>query len=294
MLFVLVTNVLEHAGFPAFLRAVTAAHPAAAVLCAGDLLNVFPEPGEDFSGSMFQEIFGARVADEVRRLVETGFTAAAESWLCEPLRDMFLPGGASARRALAMADARYARLFAAADAALAGRPLYFIDGNMDYPAITRERAALRRSLVPISDEVLDLGGLTLAGASGIPNTAHPFRGVVEISPNEMSEAEYERRLARLAGVDVLCAHLSPEEAPALARFLDGGGARVLVCRAPFDFRREGCYRGHSTVRRRGDALVITVRPFEWPAGSVTLLEVEPGAAPEVSVFTYDGAARPAA
>jgi hypothetical protein len=294
MLFVLVSNVLEHPGFPAFLRAATEAHPRAAVLCAGDLLNIFPEPGEDFAGSMFHEIFGARVVDEVRRLVATGFSAADESWLIEPLRDMFLPGGTSTRRALGIADARYARQFAAMDAALAGRPFYFIDGNMDYPSLTRVRAAETESLVPITDEVVDAGGVKLAGLGGIPNTAHPFRGVVEISPNEMSEAEYERRLSRLAGVDVLCTHLSPEEAPALADYLAEGGARVLVCRAPFDFRREGCYRGHSTVRRLGDAWVVTIRPFEWPAGSALVLDVEPDAAPTVSVFSYEGAARPAA
>lgn len=294
MKLLLVSNVLEHEAFPEFLRAAGAAHPDADILCAGDLLNVFPEPGEDFSGSMFHEIFGARVVDEMRRLVETGFSAADDSWLVEPLRDMLLPGGQSARRALAIADARYVRLFAEITAALAGRRFHFIDGNMDYPALSCVRASASPSLVSISDRVVDVGGLSIAGLGGIPNTAHPFAGVVEISPNEMSEAEYERRLFRLAGADILCTHLSPEEAPALARFVELGHTRVLVCRAPFDFRRVHDYRGRSSVRRVGDTWVITVRPFEWPAGSSLVIDLEPGAAPDVEVFSYAGVARPAA
>lgn len=294
MKLVLVSNLLENEAFPDFLRAVSAAHPGAALLCAGDLLNIFPEPGEDFAGSMFHEIFGARVVDEVRRLVETGFSSADDSWLVEPLRDMFFPGGECAARALAMADARYAKLFAAIGGALFGRTFYFIDGNMDYPALSRLRAAAVPGLTPLGDAVIDLGGVTLAGLGGIPNTAHPFRGVVEISPNEMTEAEYERRLDRLADVDVLCTHLSPAEAPALARFLDRGGARVLVCRAPFDFRDPRDYRGRCSVYRHGDAHVITVRPFEWPDGGAFVLDLAPGAPPHVEMFTYAGATRTAA
>jgi hypothetical protein len=281
---VLVSNILEHAAFPDFLRAALAAHPEADVLCAGDLLNVFPEPGEDFAGSMFHEIFGARVVDEVRRLVDTGFSAADDSWLIEPLREMFLPGGASAHRALALADARYARLFAALAAALGERPFHFIDGNMDYPHLSRTRAAPFPALRPIGDAVHRLGGLTLAGVGGIPNNAHPFGGVVEISPNEMTPCEYDRRLSRLGRVDILCTHLSPEEAPALAALLARGGARVLVCRAPFDFRRARDFRGRSSVRRVGEAWVVTVRPFEQP-GSALVLHLEAGGAPGVEVFS---------
>lgn len=291
MKLVLVSNVLEHPGFPDFLRAVGAAHPGAAVLSAGDFLNVFPEPGEDFAGSIFHEIFGERVVSEMRHLVDTGFAAADGSWLVEPLRDMFLPTGRSCRRALGLADARYARLFALIDEAMDGAPLHFIDGNMDYPELTRVRAAASRSLSPLGDTVVTLGGVRVAGLGGIPNTAHPFRGVVEISPNEMSEPEYARRLDRLAGTDVLCTHLSPEEAPALARFLDAGGARILVCRARFDFGGTRGFRGPSSVRRRGEALVITVRPFEWPSGSALVLDVGGGAdAPHVEVFSYQAAA----
>jgi hypothetical protein len=238
---------------------------------------------------MFHAIFGARVVDEVRRLVETGFTAADDSWLVEPLRDMFLPEGRIARRALALADARYARIFAGIAGALAGRSFYFIDGNMDYPALSRERAAVAPGLVPIAETVVTVDGITLAGLGGIPNTAHPYRGVVEISPNEMSEEEYERRLESLPAVDVLCTHLSPEEAPALGRFLDRGGARVLVCRAPFDFRDARDFRGRNAIRRRGDAHVITVRPFEWPNGGAFVLDLAPGAPPHLEVWSYAGA-----
>ncbi|MFT3772096.1 MAG: hypothetical protein QM820_42360 [Minicystis sp.] len=294
MKLLLVSNVLEHAGFSEYLRAAAAAHPDAEVLCAGDLLNIFPEPGEDFAGSMFHEIFGSRVVDEMRRLVETGFSAADDSWLVEPLRDMFLPGGQSTRRALALADARYTRVFADIAGSLSGRSFYYIDGNMDYPGLSRSRAAAFPDLVPISDAIVDIGGVKVAGMGGIPNTAHPFRGVVEISPNEMSEAEYERRLESLVGAEILCTHLSPEEAPALARFLEQGHARILVCRAPFNFRHNRDFRGRNGIRRFGDAWVISVRPFEWPAGSSLVIDVEPGGAPSVEVFSYAAAARPAA
>lgn len=287
MKLLLVANILENTSFPAFLGAAADALPGAAVLCAGDLLNIFPEPGEDFEGSMFHEIFGSRVVDEMRRLVETRFSAADDSWLVEPLRDMFLPGGRIARRALSMADARYVRMFASLAPALGGRPFYYIDGNMDYPALSRARAAQFPGIVPIGDAVIELDGITVGGISGIPNTAHPFAGVVEISPNEMSEAEYERRLSRLHGVDVLCAHLSPPEAPALARYLESGGARVLVCRAPFDFRGTHGFRGASAVTRWGDAWVIAVRPFEWPAGAAYVIEVPERGDPRVERFVYD-------
>ena len=289
MKLVLVSNVLEHTAFPEFLRAVTAAHPGSAALSLGDFLNVFPEPGEDFAGSIFQEIFGDHVVGEMRRLVEARFAGADASSLVEPLRDMFLPGGSCSRRAMGIADARYARLFARIDEALAGAPLHFIDGNMDYPELSRSRAARSRSLAKLDEVVVEIAGVKVAGLGGIPNTAHPFRGVVEISPNEMSEDEYARRLGRLAGTDVLCTHLAPEESPALARFLDEGGARILVCRAPFDFGRSRDFRGASSVSRRSDALVVRVRPFEWPAGSALVLDVGAGEAlrtPHVEIFSY--------
>jgi Icc-related predicted phosphoesterase len=291
MKLVLVSNILENPGFPGFLRAVGALHPGAAVLSCGDFLNVFPEPGEDFAGSIFHEIFGERVVSEMRRLVETGFAAADASWLVEPLREMFLPEGASARRALGIADARYASLFARIDEAIDGARLHFIDGNMDYPDLTSARAAASRTLSPLGDRVVTLGGVRIAGLGGIPSTVHPFSGVVEISPNEMSEPEYARRLGHLAGADVLCTHVSPDESPALGRFLDEGGARVLVCRAPFDFAASRGFRGPSSVHRRGDALVVTVRPFEWPAGSAPILDLGRGpAAPRVEIFSYAAAA----
>ena len=65
---VLVSNVLEHAGFPDFVRAVSKAHPNASILSTGDFLNVFPEPGEDLRASIFYELFGGAIDTEMDRL----------------------------------------------------------------------------------------------------------------------------------------------------------------------------------------------------------------------------------
>lgn len=287
MKLLLTSNILEHAAYPAFLRAAGEAFPSAAVLFCGDLLNVFPEPGEDLEGSIFHELYGGDlITSEMTRLVAARFRGADSSCFLEPLRGMFLPTGPQASRARQIASARYERLFPRLEEALGLRSFYFIPGNMDYPRLA-ERASVSSRVRMFDQEVLDLEGIKIGGLGGIPNTVHPFRGVTEISPYEMCGAEYERRLRALWGVDVLVTHLSPEELPALRTFLLESPAKLLICRAPFDFTRAGDFRGKLETQEYGDKRVIKVRPFEMPGAAFVLeLTREQCSAPGIEVFHW--------
>ena len=293
MKIVLASNVLEHPGIASFLTAACRRWPASAVLVSGDLLNFFPEPGEDLEGSIFHEIYpDGLIVREMDRLVETRFAAPDQSRFIAPLRDMFLPTGPNVAKTRALARARYQRLFATLDGAMGNQRLYFIPGNMDYPRLADEAARQSRNLEMLDDDIVDLDGVRLAGLGGVPNTVHPFRGVVEISPYEMTEAEYGRRLNNLAGVDVLVTHVSPEECPMLRDFLEHTPLKLLICRAPFNFNRVSDFRGALEIQKVGSKHVIKVRPFDHPENHAFVIDLAPDrlAVLDVEVFRWEAAA----
>lgn len=285
---VLASNILEHAAFPAFVEAARHRYGEVAFLVAGDLLNVFPEPGEDLEGSIFHEIYGGDlIVTEMERLVKGRFADVAESRFLGPLRELFVSSGATYARGKEIASRRYGQLFARLAPALGGSRCYFIPGNMDYPALGFAHVRDTPALHQLDCDVVALGACRVGGVGGVPNTVHPFRGVAEISPYEMTEGEYDRRLRQLWGVDVLVTHVSPEEHPGLDSFLRDSPVRLLICRAPFDFRRQGDFRGQLALGTRAGKHVIKVRPFDYPTNAAFVLDlggtVDP---PAAELFTW--------
>jgi Icc-related predicted phosphoesterase len=289
MKFVLISNILEHEAFADFVRAAIAAYPGAEFLVAGDLLNIFPEPGEDLQSSIFYELYGDTIITEMNKLVETKFKHPEESGFIKPLQEMFSPLGDRFQAAQDIAWKRYQKLFATLEKSIEGSKFHFIPGNMDYPQIGSNLTKNSYRLHQIDRDVFERDGVRIAGLGGIPNTVHPFKGVVEISPYEMSEVEYASRLHRLWGVDVLVTHVCPEECPIVNNFLDRSPLKLLICRAPFNFRKQSDFRGQMEIESIDDKCVIKVRPFDYPSNHAFVIDLLAGEInpPSVEVFSWD-------
>ena len=124
---------------------------------------------------------------------------------------------------------------------------------MDYPLISERFLRHYPNIHQLDGIAIDCDGVQLAGLGGVPNTVHPFRNVVEISPYEMTESEYERRLNRLWGVDVLLTHISPQEYPPLLHFVQNSPLKMLICRA----RSTSVMPQTFAVNWNGDPLKVT-------------------------------------
>jgi hypothetical protein len=277
MKLILASNILEHRGFVDFVTDTSARHPDALFAVTGDLLNVFPEPGEDIRGSISFEIYNEIIEEGLHELIRTQMRKAGESVLLPVLRDMFYPSGIGFYKAKQIARTRYRDFFRKLEKALPFRPLpsfFYIPGNMDYPLEAAAELAQSQSIRQIDCEFLDLAGTKIGALGGIPNSAHPFSGIVEISPYEMHEKEYARRLNMLWGVDVLLTHLSPGESLAIDDFILHSPIKVLICRAPFNFKRDHDFRGPLEVRTCHGKTVINVRPFDYPSNSYFVLDLQ--------------------
>ncbi|WP_299407704.1 hypothetical protein [Acaryochloris sp. IP29b_bin.148] len=277
MKLILLSNILEHPGFPLFIRDIATQYPGITFLVAGDLLNIFPEPGEDLAGSIYAEIYGLdHLQAGMNELITTRFKQITQSRFIQPLQQMFLPRGTHFKTAQMLAHRRYNQFFTkiAPDLHQNQCRLMFIPGNMDYPYLAQAATVPHREITQLDIDYLQEEGWKIGGLGGIPNTAHPFRGVVEISPYEMTEAEYQRRLHSLWGVDVLITHLSPEEYPPLAQFVQNSPLKVLICRAPFNFKRHHDYRGALGQMQLHNKQVIYIRPFEYPTNHFYLLTLD--------------------
>jgi hypothetical protein len=284
----LASNILEHPGFFDFVAETlpnqrSGSESSASLLITGDLLNIFPEPGEDLLGSIYCEIFGDMIVPEMERLVTTRFQHIEQSAFIEPLRSMFLPTGAAFNQAQEKARQRYQVFFQKLNRALDGHDCYFIPGNMDYPFISAsllgDSSQNSLKIHQLDCQVVEIDRVPVGGLGGIPNTAHPFRHVVEISPYEMTETEYQRRLQSLWGVEVLMTHLSPEEYPPLLDFLHNSPLKLLICRAPFNFRRASDFRGKLELQTLTDhpgKSIIQVRPFDFPKNQAFWVDLAAG------------------
>lgn len=284
----LASNILEHPGFFEFVaETLPRKHDKngapSSLLITGDLLNIFPEPGEDLLGSIYCEIFGDMIVPEMERLVTTRFQNIEQSAFIDPLRSMFLPTGAAFNKAQEKARHRYHTFFEKLNRALGAHACYFIPGNMDYPFISAsilgDSSEIPSKIHQLDCQVVEIDGVRVGGLGGIPNTAHPFRQVVEISPYEMTEIEYQRRLQALWGVDVLMTHLSPEEYPPLLDFLHSSPLKLLICRAPFNFRRASDFRGKLELQSmEGNAGkgIMQVRPFDFPKNKAFWVDLAAG------------------
>ncbi|MGI9279418.1 MAG: metallophosphoesterase family protein [Endozoicomonas sp.] len=274
MKFLLASNTLEHFAFKDFIRAALHTHTNAHILFTGDLLNVFPEPGENLEGSIFFELFGDIMVREMKSLIHSRFRDVQNSKLTPLLKQMFQPMGDFSNEAKQIARQRYSSLFTELEESLGEQNLWFIPGNMDYPDLAEGHTFNSTRLIQLDQSWFEADGLKVSGLGGIPNTAHPFRNVTEISPYEMCETEYLHRLNKMVGTDVLLTHLSPDEFPPLKDFLMETQARLLICRAPFDFRRQSDFRGALKVRDYADGKsVIMVRPFDYPSNQAYVLDL---------------------
>ncbi|MBD2004138.1 MULTISPECIES: hypothetical protein [Cyanophyceae] len=287
MKFVLASNILEHPAFPNFISAAIAAYPDINFLVAGDLLNIFPEPGENLEGSIFYQLYGNLIFEGMDNLVNSHFRDTHNSLFIEPLKNMFSLTGNRFYEAKHIAWQRYKTLFANLETSLENSDLYFIPGNMDYPSLSGNLTINSPRLHQIDNDFFEKDGIRIGGIGGVPNTVHPFKGVVEISPYEMAESEYEKRLNQLWGVDILITHVSPEEFPVLRNFLMGSPLKLLICRAPFNFRHKSDFRGKLEFQAIGDKYVIKVRPFDYPENKAYVIDIVPGITPLlVEVFSW--------
>src|SRR5689334_11626280 len=111
MRFVLAANTMEHPGFPGFARDALAAHPDAALVICGDLLNIFPEPGEDLRGSIFYQLYGEFIVEEMEILRANQFATVHTSRFIELLRELFTVGGKTHALGTSLASHRYDLVF---------------------------------------------------------------------------------------------------------------------------------------------------------------------------------------
>lgn len=278
---ILASNVLEHPGFTEFMRDVSSQHSNSIFAVTGDLLNVFPEPGEDIQGSICHELFGEIVETGLNALIESRFRDVDQSALVPMLKEVFYPHGKHFDDAKKIARARYRRLFQGFEKALrfkeSAYPAFiYIPGNMDYPDQAAVEIADSRLFRQIDCEVIQIDGVKIGALGGIPNSTHPFSGIAEISPYEMHVKEYERRLEMLWGVDVLMTHLSPAESPSIDRFLRESPLKLLICRAPFDFQRKADFRGALELVSHYEKTVLMVRPFDYPKNSYFVVDLQGG------------------
>src|SRR6185437_2088615 len=127
----------------------------------------------------------------------THFADVAHSSFVQPLRDFFYEGGKTFLQGRALASRRYGRVFGELRAVLGCTPLYFIPGNMDYPQLTELFASACPSIHCLNGTQLEVDGLQIAGAGGIPSACQPFGKVTRISPYELSTEAYTAQLKKV-------------------------------------------------------------------------------------------------
>lgn len=287
MKFIVCSNTMEVPHFYDFIAAAVVQEPDAAFLVCGDLLNVFPEPGEDLEASIFFDLYGELIVEEMERLRATRFGDLANSRFIKPLRDMFAVGGASYEAARLKAAARYEALFDQLARALSGRPFFVIPGNMDYPDMLRAHCDEHPNMFYLDGDTVTIEGICVGGVGGIPRSAQPFFPHVDISPYERSDDDYARALSAVHSADVVLAHLSPSESPQVESFVREGTVKSFVCRAPFELtRRTGSCRGTSRMDFVDDTLLIQARPFEPAGNHAFVVQMGAEAVPDVTVFTW--------
>lgn len=163
---------------------------ADALVCLGDLLLFIDYA--DHSVGIFPELFGAAATTRLVELRTAGRFAEARAFAAE-----LWAGVDGDPRAVITACARrqYAQLFAALP-----RTAYLTYGNVDLPQLYEQ---FRRPGVRVLDgEVAEIGGVTFGFVGG--GLRSPMR-----TPYELDESDYDAKLAKLAGVDVLCTHIPP-------------------------------------------------------------------------------------
>jgi Icc-related predicted phosphoesterase len=164
---------------------------ADALICLGDLILFLDYA--DHSRGIFPDLFGEENADRIvelrtARRFEEAREFGARLW-----------SGIGTDRAAAIEQAvrkQYAEMFAAFPT-----PTYATYGNVDMPGLWPEYAGAGTTV--LDGERVEIGGRTFGFVGG--GLKSPMR-----TPFEISDEEYEAKLAAVGEVDVLCTHIPPE------------------------------------------------------------------------------------
>jgi hypothetical protein len=287
MKLIVCANTMEVPNFYAFMAASGVEHPESAVAICGDLLNVFPEPGEDLEASIFYEIYGNLIVEEMARLRATRFDDIAASRFIGPLQDMFGAKGPTRRVAEHIAAARYEQVFERLRQVLGERHLFITPGNMDYPAMLALHCRRYPNMHYLDGSCVTVDGICLGGVGGIPRTSQPFHPTVDISPYERSDEDFAAAFVAVEAAQVVLTHASPAESPLVERFIEKGGAQVLLCRAPFELTRStGSRRGVSRIHYQGNMLMVSTRPFEAQENHAFVVDIRDNRVPDIEIFAW--------
>ncbi len=164
-------------------------------ICLGDLLLYLDYA--DPSQGAFADVFGVDVATEyialrLAKRFEEARALTAAAW--ERIDGADDPSR-RAERFTSIIREQYADVFAALPS-----PSLFTFGNVDIPDLARPY--LREGQQLLDGQVVEIDGLTFGFVgAGLPS---PYR-----TPNEISVAEFDAKVAALGSVDVLCTHIPP-------------------------------------------------------------------------------------
>lgn len=261
MKFVLISNILENSGFINFLEDALTVYPDANFIVTGDLLNTFPETREYLPESVFHELYGRLVLDEMDKLTKPSFSFFKQAPFTKSLQEMFSPMGEHCQKAQTMAHRRYEKMFSHIEAILGQNNMYFVAGAMDYPVLAEGVTKHSACFHSLDSRLVTLDGIKFAGVGGTPESVKPVRGVIDLTPNEMAAAEFTRKLNCLSGVDVLVTHVAPEESSELRDFIKKSKVKLVICRAPFVKQGSVNVSGKLAISTIKDTQVVKVGPF---------------------------------
>lgn len=229
MKLVLAAHTLEQASFVDFIEFALNKYPQASVLSLGDMLHTFPVLGSDIQESLAYQLYGNKLHESLVEWNATKFKWVKASPLSQLYQNMSLPMGALHDETLHLAQRRYEQYFSHLESILDHNPLYFSNGAMDFPMLSTPITRLSNSINCIDSVVISHEGTTISALGGIPSSCSPFKNMTDILPNELTEAEYKRRLQQLWGVDVLVTHIQPEQSHVLMDFIKKSPLQCLIC-----------------------------------------------------------------
>jgi Icc-related predicted phosphoesterase len=164
---------------------------ADALIVLGDLICFidYAEP----AGGIMGELFGAAAVRELIALRTAQRFEAARDW---SRRLWSQVGGDRSEIIEAAVRRQYAAMFAVLPA-----PTYMTYGNVDVPPLWAEFG--RPGVQVLDGETVEIGGRRVGFVGGGLRT--PYN-----TPNEVPDAEYAAKVAKVGTVDVFCTHIPPD------------------------------------------------------------------------------------
>lgn len=273
---ILSANLLENIGYVNFLEDVLAQDPEANFLVIGDLLNSFSTNKEYLTNSIFYELYGRLVVDEMEKITKAIFRFKKTSPFSKPLREMFSPVGEHQQKVQTMVVRRYERMFSKMQAILAQNTLYYLGGAMDYPEIINCITKGASCCCSLDNKVITIDGVKIAGISGIPNNARPMANILDLTPNEMVPAEYARKLNNILGVDILVTYVAPEQSKELRNFIKKSKVKLVICKAVDLVKKQEKFADNLDVSMIKNTKIIKVQPFSLANHQAVVLNITKG------------------